>query len=373
MDVFRFRTNDSNPFTVTKLEQGELINGIKSKLWIERYRDAGEFRFVGNVDSDLKTLLPIGSFISHVDTLEVMIVEDHEINEVKDKPSEIIVTGRSFETILEQRIVGSEKEFPTTEAGVDHVLEAADPSHQVKTLIDTHIQLADLVNENNEIRYVTVVNQVLTEGATAERVVQKGSLYLRVLELLAIDGLGIKVIRPGLSSPLGPSSDETVIAIHEGVNRTSTVIFSSDTGELSNAQYLWSNKKAKNAALVTGKWVEVFVTTGDTHYDRRTMYIDASDIDELFEEPPAGVDLDLVVEYMSRRAVDILAAQNNIALTKAEISKNMNNARFRVDFNVGDIVTVHGNYSENAPMQISEYVEIEDEEGEKAYPTLTMI
>ncbi len=39
MDLFRFL----NPTAPTRLEQGEIINGLTSIMWIERYREAGEF------------------------------------------------------------------------------------------------------------------------------------------------------------------------------------------------------------------------------------------------------------------------------------------------------------------------------------------
>ena len=67
------------------------------------------------------------------------------------------------------------------------------------------------------------------------------------------------------------------------------------------------------------------------------------------------------------------AAQKNIALTKAEVARNAANARYRVDFNVGDLIRVHGNYNEAASMRVSEYVEIEDGNGKSGYPTLTMV
>jgi hypothetical protein len=60
-------------------------------------------------------------------------------------------------------------------------------------------------------------------------------------------------------------------------------------------------------------------------------------------------------------------------LTKAEVSKDTNQGAYRTDFNVGDIITVHGDYNETSVMRISEYVEIEDENGRTGYPTLTML
>ncbi|MET0787162.1 MAG: hypothetical protein ABWY25_10690, partial [Paenisporosarcina sp.] len=108
MDIFRF----ANPTNKTKMEQGILINGLKSKMWIERYRDAGEFTLTAGADFNVKSQLPIGSFISHTNTSEIMVVENHEIKDNRDRESEIVITGRSFETILESRIVRFNRSYP---------------------------------------------------------------------------------------------------------------------------------------------------------------------------------------------------------------------------------------------------------------------
>ncbi len=123
---------------------------------------------------------------------------------------------------------------------------------------------------------------------------------------------------------------------------------------------------------MTGRWVETFVNSTANNYDRRTMYVDATDIDNAYNTAPTGADLTAVVNAMQQRGIDALTSQNDVALTKTEVSKNTNQLAYRTAFNVGDYITVHGDYNETSIMQISEYVEIEDETGSSGYPTLTM-
>jgi hypothetical protein len=47
--------------------------------------------------------------------------------------------------------------------------------------------------------------------------------------------------------------------------------------------------------------------------------------------------------------------------------------RYRADYNIGDIVYVIGNYDIAQKMRVTEYAEIEDENGEVGYPTLSML
>jgi len=73
MDVFTFL----NPTSPTKMEQGVFVNGLLSKMWVERYRQAGEFRFTAKASSGVREQLPLGAFISHTDTHEIMVVDNH--------------------------------------------------------------------------------------------------------------------------------------------------------------------------------------------------------------------------------------------------------------------------------------------------------
>lgn len=368
MDIFKF----TNPTAPTKMEQGQIINGFTSKLWVERYREAGEFSLSAPADSGVRDLLPIGSFISHVNTSEIMIVENHEISDNKGAASDITITGRGFETYLENRIVGANKAFPVSGTMTDYNLGAAFTWNQVVTLIGNHILASALLDDNDAIPFVSLLSTVPGTSTSIARTVKRGPLYNAALALLEIDNLGFKVVRPGPTSPLGGASVDVALVVHKGVDRTATVIFSYDTGEISSADYLWSNRKFKNAALVTGKWVETKVTPAAIEYGRRWMYLTANDIDEQYTTAPTGSTLTAVVNAMQQRANEALLAQLDIALTKAEVSREAVKSIYRTDFDVGDLITVSGDYNEVSTMRVSEYVEFEDENGESGYPTLTM-
>lgn len=349
------------------MERGQLINGLKSKTWVERYRDAGEFTLVASASTGMRETLPIGSFISHVDTEEIMIVENHEIVDERDKETEIVITGRGFETYLENRIVGSNRYFPNNLGPPEYLLAANYSWVQAVAMVNEHILPASLIDDYDALPFVDVETSIAGTAVSEQRSIQRGDLYSRLVELLSIDDLGIKVRRP-----FGADVN-TKLTIHVGTDRTDSVIFSYDTGEIETAEYLWSNKHLKNSALVSGKWVEVRVDSlADTEYNRRMMYIEATDIDEAFSEPPTSTDLMNAIVKMEQRGMMFLAAQREIALTRAEVSREANTAAYRSDFNVGDLITVHGDYNETSVMRVSEYVEIEDENGKSGYPTLTM-
>lgn len=368
MDIFKF----THP-TETRLERGEIIDNIRSKMWVERYRTAGEFQLKAYVNTGIRERLPIGTIISHVDTTEAMIVENHEITDQRGQEPEIVITGRGFESFLDTRVVGSNKTLPTTGPLTEYTLPSAYSWLQAKDLIEDHIYASKLLDDDNALLFTTVQTDVSGTSVAAERVVKRGSLYTRLLELLEFDDLGIRVTRPGPWSPLGAASSDMVITIHAGQNLTNDIVFSHATGEIESAAYLWSNKKLRNCALVSGRWLETLVDSAATNYDRRMMYVEAADIDNSYPSEPTGADRTAVLNAMQQRGQEALAAQNEVALTNAEVSRNAIKAVYRVDYNVGDIITVHGDYDESSIRRISEYVEIEDETGQSGYPTLAMI
>lgn len=372
MDVFKFH----NPTNKTKLEQGEIIEGLTTKMWIERYSTPGEFRFTAPPTSGMKEKLPSGSIISHVNTPEVMIVENHAISEQDGVESEIVITGRSFETILDQRIVGSNISLPRGGLPYDFPIPAAATWSQVIYLINHHINVTSLIDDNNAFPYVVASYSVTdAPGISVDRQIKVESLYNAVLDLLKIENLGIKVIRPGpFWNPWAAFIEDnvyTALMIHKGFDKSSTVSFSYDTGEIINADYLWSNKNYKNAALIVGKWVTTQVVPPQVEYDRRWMIIDGTVIDQGYEAITSD-DILTISALMQQKGMEILKSQINLALTKAEVSRENVRALYRKDFDVGDLITVHGDYNETNKMRISEYVEIEDETGERGYPTLIL-
>ncbi len=370
MDIFKF----INPVHPTKLDQGQLINGLKSKLWIERYRDVSEFELIADVETDMRNVLPIGTLVSHVDTDEVMVVENHEIREDSGQKTDIKITGRSFESYLENRIVGSNKAWPTTaSATTEYVLGAAYTWQQLVTMIQDHIYTSKVIDQNDAVANVVVMTNVPGIGVAESRPIARGDLYTRSIELLNVDNLGIKAVRPGSRSPLGASDPNMVILVHEGLDLSSQVVFSSITGEIESADYLWSNKKAKNAILVTGRWIETVVKDPGVGYSRRTMFLEASDIDSAYSTAPTGTARDSVIAQMQARGRAALAAQKELTLVKTDANKNASTYKYREHFEVGDIVTVEGSFSETRPMRVAEYVEIEDETGQSGYPTLTAL
>jgi hypothetical protein len=363
MDLFKFdRTGIGN---------GQLIRGATSKSWTERYRDPGDFIIEAPLSSGLREFLPEGTFISHTKSLEIMIVENHEINEEQREDPTIKITGRSFETYLENRVIGVDLVRAQDQVDVYELTSGFSWIHARK-IVNDHI-LEGTAHANDDLTDVECVLQsgLSVSGATADdREYGLEYVYPTLIDLLTIDDLGIRTFRPNTFGVNGDSTN-TYLQIYKGVNRSNKVIFSWKAGDLEAAEYLFSGKKYKNAAIVKGRYIWVLVTTGPTNYNRRFMVVDADDLDGHFDTVPTGADLTRIKNRMTTRGNNRLKKQNRVTLSRADVSAN-SKYRYRRDYNVGDIVMVDGNFGQPAKLRVIEYAEIEDENGENGHPTLTI-
>ena len=351
---------------------GRTINGYKSIQWVERYREPGSFEIKAPLSSGLKDFLPLGTLISHLGTYEVMIVEDHAIDESIYSEPELTITGRTMETILDQRVTGLELLYGgSATVWMQNLNLAADYSWaQAAYLINLHVQQG-VASANNAIPNVWSESAVTGSGTSVARSLARESLHKTVLDLLKVDNCGIQTIR---INPFGKKgyNDSIVWRIHKGVDRTKTVIFSWKTGDLIGAQYLWSDQTNKNTAYIYGKWVNTLYPADNVApagMNRRIIIVNASDLDEKETTYPSGTPLTNIIAQMNERGAKAIQAGNRIALSGADLTE-VTRYQYRRDFDIGDIVMLDSNFGQIAPYRVVEFAEIWDENEFKGVPTL---
>jgi hypothetical protein len=372
MDLLKFYPG-TNP---TELAAGAtVVGGYDSLMWVERYRKAGEFKLTAPLASGLLDILPLNTFVSIAESLELMLVENHILKEKKGTDPVIEISGRSFDAWLENRIVGMEQFLNSPSAPLAELfLAAADSWDQVVTLINTHIDWDTIpVNKEDSLPGMVAVADdpgTLT-GLTPtneRRTLKRGSVHARVLELLAVDDLGIRLVRRNPFGVLGDPTD-TWLLVHAGSDRSGQVIFSSTVGDLDSADYLWSTKTDRNCALVTGRHFELSAYSSDWNFNRRSTLVDGSDIDGIYTDAPVDPTKATVLASMATRGYEELARKGPAILTRADVSAGAKYA-FRKDYDIGDIVSIDGSYGEIVPRRVTEYTQIQDKDGESGHPTL---
>lgn len=378
MDLFKFVTAPSTGY----ISQGEIINGYKTLEWTERFVDPGEFKIKAPVSSGLRSKLPVGTLVSHVDTLELMYVTSNEIDTDADEDEPpLVITGKSMEAWLRHRIVGDDIETYVL-GGVrayqlfnDYLLTFDSSWNQCRDMINQHINNTFAIGSEDEVPgFIAVVDQQhVGPNTVQDRIMRKQNLHSAVLELLAVDNFGIQSVRPN-SANVDPTTVE--FRIHNGFDLRDSVRFSHALGDLEGTRYFWSEEGYKTDFYCVSTYFEMRSSNTPEGLDRRVMFVDCTDLDSHYtDEEMWGVGStaeSTVTAAMDVRGQQALRAQNPTAIMSTDIARTTQ-YKYREDYNVGDIVFVSADYDLSSPMRVMEYVEFEDELGEHGYPTLAAV
>jgi Siphovirus ReqiPepy6 Gp37-like protein len=345
---------------------GDTVPNFDTLVWVERYQDAGDFQLVVDKEVNVLSNFPLGTLVSHTDTTEVMIVENHEVKRGVSKDLKITLSGRSFETFGENRITsGSYFSVVNPATGVKNTDTAiVDSAQNVAALLLKQQLEPGTASSDNAIPGLSVSTNIRSLDSTMQHVVKRGDLYQRVLEYLRISGAGIKTIRPL------PGETGLDLVVHDGVDLTDLVVFYSQYEDLEDDNYFWSIKDYKNYVQVAGHiYARLYrnrdVPTNLTGLNRRVMYVEADDLEGDYT-PPAANDI------ISARGQVELDNHKPTALLQAKIS-NTAKPKFKIDYDVGDIVTVFGEFATSVPRRVTEHIMTYDKTGMRGYPTLSAL
>jgi hypothetical protein len=292
-------------------DSGALIDGYTSLIWTERYLEPGDFQLKTHQVSKTLNLLPEMTFVTHRETREVMMVEDHQIIIGPDGP-ELTVTGRTLDAFLDNRHIEGPYNKKYKMLQTYTCAQAAAVIIWNAIVNDTN---EDLTREGTQfqtikgaIDNIAISDSTITEpGDRQRRWLKQGPLYPTVLKFLNKDDLGIRIMRPqttdakiltvdkvGADRGLLIKTDTTTVNklrfdIYEGRDKTdgpldTRVVFSYDSGHIDNPDYLFSIKDMKTSIEIMSEFggADVFqneAAAALTGWNRRVMTFDGGTLD----------------------------------------------------------------------------------------------
>jgi hypothetical protein len=280
----------------------------------------------------------------------------------------------------------------------------------------------------DRIPNIAITDSAAADGTARRWWLDEGLLAPQLQAILDAGNLAIRVIRPTFDKTvqvvtvkatpidergvvvrtMATNSSSMLFDIYQGVDRRNTVSFSQLQGHLDQPQYLWSNREFKTGVEVkSGVAIgDVYRSTVEAGYSGIRRRIDEHDAGSP-EYPPQPVrppDLrknatkaqkakyademddwnDRMEKWRLRRATilsdfqddakaDALTILRGKRRTKMVIADVSSEApyKFKTHYNLGDLVTLYGDYGQASTMVVSEYVRTEDINGERGLPGLT--
>ena len=361
-----------------------MIDTFTSAIWTVRYDEAGDFEIYTPVRLDYIQAMQIGNYLWNRDSDRLMVIETVEIETDAEEGPQLIVTGRSLESILDRRIVTSSQNFS---GNLQSVLFA---------IIQNEVISSGTTRRIPGFSLKTSSDSRITSISISELSIRGENVYDVVCSLCQANKVGWRIL------PKGAGGFE--FELYVGVDRSYAqsvnpyVTFSPSFENLLNSNYIKSFKSYKNSIYAIGTYQKEVILqnkykddNGEWVVEEQTTYEEAEVVTWQYSETatPSGLarremfvdnggvnDGEQGGEYATWNAV-------NKEKAIAELGEHQTTTAFEgeleatrqyiygEDFNIGDVVQVENEFGITGTVYISEIVFSQDANGITIAPTFT--
>jgi hypothetical protein len=339
-----------------------VIDKFESFIWTERFSSYGDFELHLHSTRQNKNLLPIGTRLATTESYRVMTVETI-IDEIDDEGRALLtVKGRSLESVLLNRLARPELVDLTTLPK----WELTDvPAELARTIYHEICGLGAL--NDGDILPVTEASifdpdtiPEPTDEITYE--IDVISVYEAIKNLADAYSMGFRLVRH-------PSTGVLYFDVYMGSDRTTqqttlpAVVFSPGLDNLKNISELSTDVLYKNVAYVISPVGSEIVYALDVDpdisgFDRRILIVKADDLTDS--------------DQINRRGTEELAKSRRLSAFDGELSQS-SRYKYGTSYNLGDHVELQNGSGAVSTMQVTEQIFVSDKEGERSYPTLSLV
>lgn len=359
-----------------------MIDTFTSAIWTVRYDEAGDFEIYTPVRLDYIQAMQIGNYLWNRDSNRLMVIETVEIETDSEEGPQLIVTGRSLESILDRRIVTSSQNFS---GNLQNVLFA---------IIQNEIISSGKTRQIPGFSLKASSDSRITSVTISKLSVRGENVYDIVCNLCQANKIGWRILPKGA----GGFEFELYVGVDRSYAQSANpyVTFSPSFENLLNSNYIKSFKSYKNSIYAIGTYQKEVVIqnkykddNGEWIVENQTTYEEAEVITWQYSETatPSGLarremfidnggvnDGEQGGEYATWNAV-------NKEKAIAELGEHQTTTAFEgeleatrqyiygEDFDIGDIVQVENEFGIMGTVYISEIVFSQDANGVKITPT----
>jgi hypothetical protein len=344
-----------------------VIDQYESMIWTERYNTFGDFQIDIPSTFASRSRLRAGTHLAMSQSNYVMRVETIEDGISQDGAKMLTVKGRSFEAILQDRVAKDSTSDLTTSPKWTITDTPGDVARKifhdicVTGILDAN-DVIPFINEGTFMPVSTIPEPVDVVAVEMEPT----TVYEAIANICGIWNLGFRILRQLDTSQL-------YFDIYTGSDRTTAqtvlpaVVFAPGLDNLQNTKQLTTIDDAKNVAYVYSPagFQKVYAAGVDedvSAFERRVLVVNASDITS--ENPD-------VTAALIQRGNEELAKHRTYQGFDGEISQ-ASQYQYGVHYHLGDIVETRDTDGVTNYMRVTEQIFVSDQEGQRAYPTLTL-
>lgn len=303
--------------------------------YVKELNSSGMFEVRIALDDVAKNIKNHGAFILfETDTIGVITYINPEADSKTGK-DELTIKGYLAQTLLSRRCIALTSTFTGTRTSIarqlvtNNFINPTDPNRAMPIILSTDPTY--IPTETEQIAYQVTGSDVENAVESLLGAKEMGYDLCPILTRTAISGLEFRVIS-GEDRTEGNESGNDV------------VIFSRDLKNILESSYMYSINDYKNIAYVAGEGegaARTLVVTGDTSssgFDRFELYVDARDLQSTSESEtltPAEYE-----EVLVTRGISKLSENNAEESYNASIDSEITQFNYRVDYNLGDLVTI---------------------------------
>lgn len=375
------------------------ISDYSSLVWTERFRDYGEFQINIPRSALSATRFWPGTLLGIQESDQVMLVETQRERVNSQGYLELILTGRSAESIIEDRVLWAPQGTTFTLARQYNDLDAAllylwgavlnDTTNDVgytvprPTYISTGAKISDLI----------LTDSLPSNSGFYHKInVNPGQMGPTIRQFLIDGGFGLRCVRPPsnvqdiysvtvdpVNGPnkgmitrtrLAGTTTKLRFDVYAGVDRSimpptqdQAVFLSTEAGHLENVDVATTYREFVTSTVfgvdASTYYPAITSVAFDADFGVRQRFLDASSLVQgmtVAEHPP----------IISRAQQLYFQSHTNRAVLTADVAQDMPFA-YGVDYGLGDTVMLR--YKDRTRrVLVNEYTRVDDHEGSRAYP-----
>lgn len=337
-----------------------VIDTYESMIWTDRYNAYGDFEIYFAMDESLLEYIKEDYYLWLKDSEHSMIIEDIKIDADTEEGNQLIVTGRSLESILERRIIWEQRIF------------SGNLQNAIQTMLNENIispsvadrKIANFIfvpSTDSKITSLTIDNQYTGDD-----------LYTVIKGLCEENNIGFKIVLT--------DDNQFAFSLYAGADRSYDqtenpyVVFSPNFENIINSNYFSSKAGYRNVTLVAGEGEgasrKTTVVGSASGLDRRELFTDARDISSDTEDGTLS-DAEYIAQLRTKGLKNLADHMITTAFEgEVEVTRLF---KYGEDFFIGDIVQIANEYGNENSAYISELIISNSDEGLSIYPTFKTI